>query len=77
MDDTEGSSRRKLGPVDGLAQPLQVVTEELVVRRAGVHEGVAKGDGSVEDGVTSLQAVAHLVENAQVGVIIAVEELEV
>ncbi|VUC37636.1 unnamed protein product [Clonostachys rosea] len=64
----EGGSRREFGPVHSLAKPVEVVTEELVVRSTLVHEGIAECDGTVENRAAAFETVADLCQNAEVEV---------
>lgn len=52
VDDAEAGSRRELGPVGGPCEPLEVVSQELVARRATVHERVGDDGCRVTYGVT-------------------------
>merc|ERR1719422_243915 len=49
VDDAQGGGGGHLGPVGGAAQPVQVVAEELVVGRPGVHQPVGNDGGRVAD----------------------------
>ena len=77
VDYAERGRGRELGPVDGLAEPFEVLAEEAVIGGAGVHEGVGEGDGGVEDRIPGLEAVLDLVQDGLVGPVVAEKELEV
>eukprot|EP00760_Papus_ankaliazontas_P035359 PhM_4_TR7762/c0_g1_i1/m.83431 len=79
VDDTNAGGRRELGPVRGFAQPLKIVAEKSINRRAAVHDAVGDHKGVVRDRVRGLglDGLLHRVEDVHVGLILGVAELEV
>jgi hypothetical protein len=61
-------------PVSGPAEPLQVVEEERVVRRSAVHEAVGDDGAGVAD--RHADGVLRLLQDQQVGLVVADQELE-
>src|SRR5690242_7426394 len=57
--DTQGCCCREFGPVDGFAEPVQIIAEEFVVGGSLVHKRVAEGNSCVENRVSSLEAVSN------------------
>ena len=56
VDDAEAGGGGKLGPVGRAAEPLQVLPQECVHRRAAVHDGVGENRSAVAHRVPSLRA---------------------
>jgi hypothetical protein len=77
VNDTEGSSCRKLGPVHSLPKPFQIIAEEFIIRGALVHESIAESNGCMEYRVPALQTIPNLVEDTQIRVVVSVEKFEV
>ncbi|GBE61799.1 chromosome segregation SMC, putative [Babesia ovata] len=77
VHDTNGGCGGELGPVAGLGQPVEVVPQEDVAAGASLHNGVREHDGVVRDAVALVHAVHVMLEQHQVGVVLAVQELEV
>jgi hypothetical protein len=77
VDDTKSSSCRKLGPIHSLPKPFQIITEELIIRCSLIHKRIAKGDCRVKYRISPFKTVPNLVENAQIGVVVSVEEFKV
>ena len=77
MDDTKSSGCRKLGPIHSLPKPFQIVAEELIVRCALVHKSVAESNCCVEYRVSTFQTIPNFIEDAQIGMIISVQEFKI
>jgi hypothetical protein len=77
MYNSKSGSCRKLRPIDSLPKPFEVVSEELVICGALVHECIAESNSCMEDGVTTFKAIPDLVQYAQVGMIVSIQEFEV
>ena len=71
--DAETGGGRELGPVGGTRQPVEVVAQELIARRAAVHERVADDGGRVTNGVA--HGVLDRLEHEHVRVVVLDEEL--
>lgn len=57
VDDSESGGGRKLGPVGGAREPIEVLAEEEVRGGSGVGEGVHESDGRVVDRLARLESV--------------------
>jgi hypothetical protein len=55
LDDTKTGSGTEFSPVAGTTKPVQIVAQELIRGGSGIHEGVAGGDGGMEDGASWFQ----------------------
>ncbi|GIX65209.1 transcription factor with AP2 domain, putative [Babesia caballi] len=77
VNNADRRRRRELGPVVGLGQPAEVVAKEDVAAGARLHDGVGDHDGVVGHAAALVDAVHVLLEQAQVGVVLAVQKLQV
>ena len=72
MDDAESRSGPELGPVGGLAKPVEVLSKEGVHRGARMHVGVGHDGGRVGHAVAALDGGFDVLQDLDVRVVVPV-----
>ena len=77
MDHSKGGNDHEAIPVGGRFSPAQVITQEGVIGRIGVHNSVHPNGSRVKHRLLVANAILDLVDQQHVSMVILLEELKV
>ena len=77
VDHSEGGYDHEAIPVGGRFSPAEIIAQEGVIGRIGVHYGIHPDRSRVEHGLLVANAVLDLIDQKHVSVVVLLQELKV
>ena len=77
MDHSEGGNDHEAIPVGGRFSPAEIVTQESIIGRIGVHYGIHPDSGRVEHRLLVANAILDLIDQKHISMVVLFQELKV